>query len=179
MTIFYFLRCAGVVLILTACSLQNSEARTYQLWGGRALVNLPAGFKLQKAGPYAFLVVSTVRGKNPRVVTLTISRIIGSEGTYDWSGLVDLWNFSIDNDPRMRAVVRPWGRGNTFNVETLIGSGRFGSRSKLRAINGPRRYELDLRNLYTVNLMAVPASAWSSPEGRRLLSAFQSFRVKR
>jgi len=173
------LRIALVALLLTACLLEAAEARKYQLWGGRASVNLPAGFKLRKTGENGFIVVSTVRGRNARVVTLLITRGIGFSGTPDWTDLVDTWNFSIDNTPGMRAVVRPRGSGNTFNVETVSGSGRSSSRHKLRVINGLRRYEADFRNMYTVRVMAVPASAWSSPEGRGLLAAFKSFRVKR
>jgi hypothetical protein len=173
------LRILLVAIVLTACLIEAAEARKYQLWGGRASVNLPAGFKLRKAGPYAFMVVSTVSGRNPRVVTLIISRIIGSEGTRDWSSEEEGWNLSLNASPGIKVVVPPRGTGNTFNVETISGSGRSSTRIKLRAINGPRRYETDFRNMYTVHLGTAPASAWSSPEGRRLRSAFNSFRVKR
>jgi hypothetical protein len=179
MNILSPLRLPLVALVILACLAEVVEARQYQLWGGRASVNLPAGFKLRKAGPYAYSVLSMVRGRNPRVVSFIITRVFGSDGTRDWSSEEYAWNLTLSSDPRMRAVVRPRGSGNTFNVETISGSGRSSSRQKLRAINGPRRDELDLRNMYTTHLTAVPASAWSAPEGRSLLRAFNSFRVKR
>jgi len=165
--VLYFL------LVFSASFIQSVDARVYQLWGGRASLYLPAGFTLTKIGP-SYMVLSVVGGRRPRVVSLLISRAIGSDEP-NWSSLIRGWNTYLRSDRSTIVIVPPHGRRNNFNVEIAQG---FHSRGKIRAIHGPREHH-GLRNLYAVHLTAVPGTAWVSPEGQSLLSAFHSIRIKR
>jgi len=110
------------------------------------------------------------------VITLEISRGLGNAEA-DWTRYVEAWEYDFELYPAKKPIVKPVQRGSIFEVEYTDGRGRWSSRHKIRAFHRSRVDENDQLNQYNVTMTAVPAAAWRSPQGRKLLQAFNSMRV--
>ena len=167
------------VLIISALVLvfsfaqSTSHARIWQLWGGKASIDLPSTHKLQQDGPFTYRVMALKQGFDATVITLLINKLPGSAKVPDWSSLVYSWQQSIKMT-KPKVIIAPRGRGNVFEFEIAQLPM---SHTKKMVIHGPRT-KTDPRNLYDVTLVAVPSSSIGSATGKALLKSFKTFKVK-
>jgi hypothetical protein len=159
-----FAAVVGFCLICAPC-----QARVWQLWGGKASIDLPNGYIPKANGPFTYQVMAI----NPGVTSIVISKVVGSAGRPDWAPVASAWKRSLAASGA-RVVIAPRGSGNVFDVEYSQAPQSY---TKKRIINGPRKNG-DFRNLYDITFVAVPSSASSSVAGKALVKSLKSFKVK-
>ena len=157
--------CGALFLSSSPC-----EARLWKLWGGKATIDLPNGYVPKANGPYTYQIMAI----SPGVISIVISKVVGSAGRPDWAPIATAWKRSLAAT-KAKVIIAPKGSGNFFDVEFSQPPQNY---TKKRIVNGPRTKD-DFRNLYDVTLIAIPSSAASSKVGKALLKSVRSFQVKR